>query len=53
MKTPDEHLSLDESQIAEIKAALLQADRREFATNEEVTAVLSKWSRAAKGEPNA
>jgi predicted transcriptional regulator len=52
MKTADEHLSLDEWQIAEIKAALLEADRGEFATDEEVAAVFSKWSSVAKGKLN-
>ena len=53
MKTPDEDLSLDEWQIAEIKKGLLEADRGEFATDEEVAAVFSKWSRAAKDKPNS
>ena len=53
MKTPDVHLSLDEWQIAEIEKALLEAGRGDFATDEEVAAVFSKWSRAAKGEPKS
>jgi predicted transcriptional regulator len=43
---------LNDWQIAEIKKGLAEADRGEFATNEEVAAVLSKWSTAAKGKPN-
>jgi predicted transcriptional regulator len=53
MKTPEEDLSLNEWQVAEIGSALLDADRGEFATDEEVAAVLSKWSKAAKGKPNS
>jgi predicted transcriptional regulator len=52
MKTPPADLSLGEWQIAEIKAALLEADRGEFATDEEVAAVFTKWSRASTGKPN-
>jgi len=46
-------ISLNDWQIAEIKAALLEADRGDFATDEEVAAVFSKWSRAAKAKPNS
>jgi len=53
MKPPQEHLSLSAWQIAEIEAALLEADRGEFATDEEVAAALNKCSRAAKGKPHA
>jgi predicted transcriptional regulator len=46
-------MRLNDWQIAEIKKGLAEADRGEFATDEEVAAVLSKWSTAAKGKPNS
>ena len=46
-------VQLNEWQIAEIKKGLAEADRGVFATDEEVAAVLSKWSTAAKGKPNS
>jgi predicted transcriptional regulator len=48
-----DRVRLNDWQIAEIKKGLAEADRGEFATDEEVAAVLSKWSTAAKGEPNS
>jgi RHH-type rel operon transcriptional repressor/antitoxin RelB len=53
MKVPEEDLSVNDWQIAEIEKALLEADRGEFATDEEVAVVFSKWSRVAKGEPTS
>jgi predicted transcriptional regulator len=46
-------VQLDDWQIAEIKKGLAEADRGELATDEEVAAVLSKWSTAAKGNANS
>ena len=45
-------VQLNDWQIAEITKGLAEADRGEFATDEEVAAVLSKWSTVAKGKPN-
>jgi len=53
VKTPGEDLSLNDWQIAEIKKGLAEADRGEFATDEEVAAVLSKWSTARKRKPKS
>ena len=41
------YLDLNEWQIAEIKAALKEADAGDFATEEEVQEVMRKWRRAA------
>ena len=38
-----EFIELNEWQIQEIKAALKEADEGDFASDEEVNAVLSKW----------
>lgn len=46
-------VQLNEWQIAEIKKGLAEADRGDFATDEEVAAVLSKWSRTAKIKLNS
>ena len=41
-------IELNEWQIAEIKSALKEADRGDFATEKEVQAVVKKWSRRAR-----
>lgn len=41
------YVDLNEWQISEIKAALKEADAGDFASGEEVQAVVSKWSRGA------
>ena len=41
------YVDLNEWQISEIKAALKEADAGDFARDEEVQAVVSKWSRGA------
>lgn len=41
------YLHLNEWQIQEIKAALKEADAGDFATEEEVQAVMRKWGRGA------
>jgi RHH-type transcriptional regulator, rel operon repressor / antitoxin RelB len=41
------YVDLNEWQISEIKAALKEADAGDFASDEEVQAVVSKWSRGA------
>jgi len=38
-------MTLNEWQIREIKQALAEADRGEFASDEEVNRVLTKWQR--------
>ena len=39
------YLELQEWQVAEIEAGVAEADRGEFATDEEVQAVVGKWRR--------
>jgi len=41
------YVDLNEWQIAEIKAALKEADAGEFASNREVDKVMKKWRRGA------
>ena len=53
MNKSTDDVRLNDWQIAEIKKGLAEADRGEFATDEEVAAVLSKWSTAAKGRPKS
>ena len=43
-----EYVALNEWQIGEIKKALGEADRGEFATPEEVKRTLKKWTRRAR-----
>jgi predicted transcriptional regulator len=43
--------SLNDWQVAEIEKALGEAGRGEFATDEEVNLVLTRWSRTAAGKP--
>lgn len=43
-----EYVSLNDWQIAEIKKGLAEADRGEFATDEELQRVVKKWSRRAR-----
>lgn len=42
------YLDLNEWQIAEIKAALKEADAGDFATEDQVEAVVRKWRRGAR-----
>jgi RHH-type transcriptional regulator, rel operon repressor / antitoxin RelB len=42
------YIDLNEWQIAEIKAALKEADAGDFATPEEVEKVMNKWRRGAR-----
>jgi RHH-type transcriptional regulator, rel operon repressor / antitoxin RelB len=42
------YVELNEWQIAEIKAALKEADAGEFASEKEVQAVMKKWRRRAR-----
>jgi RHH-type rel operon transcriptional repressor/antitoxin RelB len=42
------YIELNEWQIAEIKAALKEADAGDFATAEEVKKVMNKWGRSAR-----
>jgi RHH-type transcriptional regulator, rel operon repressor / antitoxin RelB len=42
------YVELNEWQIAEIKAALKEADAGDFATEKDVQAVMKKWSRRAR-----
>jgi predicted transcriptional regulator len=44
---------INDWQIAEIRKGLAEADRGEFATDEEVASVLNKWSNAAKNRPKS
>jgi predicted transcriptional regulator len=41
------YVDLNEWQIAEIKAAIKEADARDFASAQEVSAVARKWRRGA------
>ncbi len=41
------YIDLNEWQIAEIKAALKEAEAGDFASEEEVRAVMRKWTRGA------
>jgi RHH-type rel operon transcriptional repressor/antitoxin RelB len=43
-----EYVSVNEWQIAQIKNGIEEADRGEFATDEEVQRVRSKWARRAR-----
>jgi predicted transcriptional regulator len=43
-----EYVSLNQWQIGEIKKALAEADRGEFASSEEVARTMKKWSRRAR-----
>jgi RHH-type rel operon transcriptional repressor/antitoxin RelB len=43
-----EYVTLNDWQIAEIKKGLTEADRGEFATDDEVQRVVKKWSRRAR-----
>jgi predicted transcriptional regulator len=45
--------TLNEWQIREIKRALAEADRGDFASDEEVNLALSKWSRPAQSKPRS
>ena len=42
------YVDLNEWQIAEIKAAIREADAGDFATEDEVEAVVRKWKRGAR-----
>ncbi len=42
------YIDLNEWQIAEIKAALKEADAGDFATEDQVEAVVRKWRRGAR-----
>ena len=44
----EEHVSVNEWQIAEIKKGLAEADAGDFATAEEVQRVFKKWTRRAR-----
>ena len=43
-----EYVTLNEWQIGEIRKALSEADRGEFATSQEVQRTIKKWSRRAR-----
>jgi RHH-type transcriptional regulator, rel operon repressor / antitoxin RelB len=43
-----EYLALNEWQIAEIKKAVREADRGEFASDREVRKVISQWKKNAR-----
>jgi RHH-type rel operon transcriptional repressor/antitoxin RelB len=43
-----EYITLNEWQIGEIRKALSEADRGEFATSQEVQRTIKKWSRRAR-----
>lgn len=43
-----DYVSLNEWQIEEVRKALREADRRDFASEREVKRVLSKWTRRAR-----
>jgi RHH-type transcriptional regulator, rel operon repressor / antitoxin RelB len=43
-----EYVALNQWQIGEIKKAIGEADRGEFATSEEVERVFKKWARRAR-----
>jgi RHH-type rel operon transcriptional repressor/antitoxin RelB len=43
-----EYISLNEWQIEEIRKAIGEADRGEFATDKEVRQVMRKWTRRAR-----
>ena len=44
----EEFVSVNEWQIAEIKKAIVEADRGDFATDKEVQQVLKRWTRRAR-----
>jgi len=44
---PEPEESLNEWQIAEIQKSMAEADRGDFATDEEVSRVIGKWTRLA------
>ena len=46
MRSKKPEISVNEWQIAEIHAGIQEADRGEFATEQEVKAALTKWTRA-------
>jgi RHH-type transcriptional regulator, rel operon repressor / antitoxin RelB len=46
------YIDLNEWQIGEIKAALKEADAEDFASEEEVRAVMRKWGRGAGLDPS-
>ncbi|MFZ0310686.1 MAG: CopG family ribbon-helix-helix protein [Candidatus Sulfotelmatobacter sp.] len=43
-----EYVTLNEWQIGEIRKALVEADRGEFATPQEVQRTIKKWTRRAR-----
>jgi predicted transcriptional regulator len=43
-----EIVTLDEWRIEETKKAVVQADAGDFATEEEATAVITKWTKCAR-----
>jgi predicted transcriptional regulator len=43
-----EYVSLNEWQIAEIQKSLGEAERRDFASDQDVRKVVSKWTRRAR-----
>ena len=43
-----EYIDINEWQIAEIKKGLEEADRGDFATDEELQQVIDKWTRHAR-----
>jgi RHH-type transcriptional regulator, rel operon repressor / antitoxin RelB len=43
-----EYVSVNEWQVSEIKKAVKEADRGDFASDEEVRKVLSKWTKNAR-----
>jgi RHH-type transcriptional regulator, rel operon repressor / antitoxin RelB len=51
MKTPQTPTPLNEWQVREIERGLEEADRGEFATDEEVARTFNKWSRVAENKP--
>jgi predicted transcriptional regulator len=53
MISPEAPERLKGGQVAEIGKALSEADRGEFASEEEVARGLAKWSRAATGKPRS
>ena len=44
----EEFVSVNEWQIAEIKKAIVEADRGDFASDKEVQQVLKRWTRRAR-----
>jgi predicted transcriptional regulator len=43
-----EYVTLNEWQIGEIRKALVEADRGEFSTSQEVQRTIKKWTRRAR-----